>query len=606
MEADYADFPEYHEPLINEGARRIPKEGSKILEGILESAKGNYLGKDGEIYKERRAQGDSRSLSLDVKQRIADIVTDRRDPGENEHYFSIDALPYFIEHSRELLVHGWVPTIRNNAFDIYGSPVYPLDPLFNNESLDKKEEIPQYPEGAFIALVKCPPGFEAADFIKPLNRETVMENAEAGTLGFTDKFSHTTHITVASLTSDPETNREGKWSHSVVIPNVKYACEPLEQIKQYGTGIFEGIGVEMTEDGEAVVFRLDEHAKRIYHGANFYDILPRLKDPAVEEQRFEKFKELFTRMVIDTIRANWQYIPPHGKGRLYIRPNFFDHNPKMHADNSGRFLMLVTAIPIGSAESYFNKGEKTFFLARGRARVAEGCIEGESKAIAHYGKVTALLHSANSKGMAGVIFTNSAGDKIAETHASSLLVIIKYKDGSRKIITPQLDGTILDSITRKSCLSLAAQELGWKTEEKTITVNELKQLATAAASEKREEAAELENIEGIEVLAAGTGAALTPIHQIQIGTTDSKTDEIEEENYEELLVFDRAHSGLIGEAGKELFNLLLKAKSGKLPQEMRMEMMEGDEKTDSVKTAHRQQYESWLTKIPSPEEIAIT
>jgi len=635
-------IPSYDEPLIDAGARKAPEQKfqtgplkgrckSKWIEDLVPS--NPYIGIDGKLHMERRydtrnfeSEESFSNISNAIRQRVKDILQGKRQQESNghEYYFSIDALPFFRKHCRELLNHGWVPVIRKDEYDRYGTPIYPDDRLFEAEEMNARE----LPDGAFIALIRCPNNLEISDFIKPMPVEEVMEKAAAGQLGFSNQYSRTNQIAVAIL------DEKKGWDGPVMLPNVKYACEPLEQVKQYGTGMFEGIGVERTEDGQIVIFRLEDHIQRMYRGAKFYDMIP--KPPKLEgkekteqelkrweHQQFEQFRKLFTQMAIDMVRANEKYIPPYGQGRLYLRPDFFDHGPKMHADNSGRYMLMMTAIPIGSAESYFSPGEKTFLMARRRARVAEGSMEGLVKSIAHYGKVVRLLRTANAHGMAGVIFTNSAGDRIEETNASSIIFIITTKDGKRKIITPSLKHlTILDSVTRKTCLTLAQNELGWETEERDISPDELllyslrdenlfgiikKIMDNAdkindgdfyAPSLKQLEFAK--NIQDIEALAAGTGAALTPIHKIQIGRVNPETDEIEEE--EALIEIDRtatepSKKGM-GPAGKELFDLLLAVKSGKLQKNMR-EKMQGANASEQDKIAEKlAQYEKWLTFVP--------
>lgn len=574
--------------------------------------------------------------------RIDDIIKTAGDTETTEYYFSIDSLPYFQAQIRMLMSKGLIPTIRMHSKDRYGIPVWPID--------EEKMEPENLPQGAFISLVKCPEHFRACNFIPPLDTAKVKEAADKGKLGFTDKFSHTTHISVATV-------ENGSWNGPIVIPNTTYECYPLEQIKQYGTGLFEGMGVEKTENGQVVIFRLDEHIKRMYEGGKIYDMFPDLKTEEDETRRFEKFKDLYTRMTMDVIRANWQYIPAYGKGRLYIRPNFFDHGEKMHADVSGKFMMLITAIPIGSAESYFKSGEKVFFMVLKRSRTVEHSREGMAKAVGHYAFPARLLHKAAEKNMAGVIYTNRKGNRVEETHASSVLFIITMKDGSRKIMTPSLHhGTILDSVTRKTSLVLAANELGWKTEERQINPLEillystviqnpalveaiktlmekaeldetekmleehmsaeeikkimptLQKLAKNIANGtgggiKKEHLAIAENIESIEAVAAGTGAALASIHQIQMGEADRMTDDIEEKKYQELIVLDHKHTGEMGPASKELFNLLLSIKSGKFQKELRKKLADADGKDKTKIEEKLKEYEAWLTLIPPPEKI---
>lgn len=641
------DYPEYNQDLIDtnyagEERRNIdlrPQTRLDIVDVVLKETVTRI--NQGEEYKPLRG----------LSERVDNIIKTATASETKEYYFSIDTLPYFQVNARMLMSKGLVPTIRLHSKDRYGTPVWPID--------EKKIEVESLPKKAFISLVKCPKYFRACNFIPPLDVEDVKKAADEERLKFTHEFSHTTHLAVATMEND-------KWDGHIIIPNTTYECYPLEQIKQYGTGLFEGIGVEKTVDGEVAIFRLDEHIRRMYEGGKIYDMFPVLKNEEDEAKRFEKFKDLYTKMVMDMIGANWQYIPDYGKGRLYIRPCFFDHGEKMHADNSGKFMMTVTAVPIGS---YFKPGEKVFFMALKRSRTVEHSHEGMAKAVGHYARPVRLLHKAKNKGMEGVIYTNRKGNRIEETPASSVLFILTMKDGTRKIITPSLrHGTILDSITRKTSLTLAENELGWQTEErqinpleillysiaakdpnqvkaiemlmdKTTKIDEVKEmlLKGGMASEeidkitptlqklvkniatktedniknakkedlergkiKKEYLEIAKNIESIEAVAAGTAAALTSIHQIQMGEADQETDN--PEKYQELIVFDHKHTGEMGPASKKLFDLLLAVKSKKFQKELREKLTDATPEDRPKLEEKLKEYESWLTLVPPPQE----
>ncbi|KKT20162.1 MAG: Branched-chain-amino-acid aminotransferase [Candidatus Peregrinibacteria bacterium GW2011_GWA2_43_8] len=490
--------------------------------------------------------------------------------------FSMDTLPIFRQLAPELFARGWVPTIRKDAFDRFGTPIYPWNTIGESEPVNE--------EGRFIALVRMPRNMHAAGFRKPMDPQEMVDAAEADALGFGPFYSRTSHLVIATCDtadSDPATGEKiekpnGDWDGEVVVPNMDYACNPLEQIKQYGTGLFEGIGVEMNDDGEVTVFRLKEHWNRMSQGGEWLGM------PKIPYALFEK-------MVMETIQANWAYIPPAGKGRLYVRPDWFDHGPQLKVGNSGRFTLLMCAIPIGSAESYFTRGRKKFFMAKGRARVAEGGNAGKLKADGHYSGTIDLIGKAGKKGMAGVIFTNSAGDRIEETNASSVIFIKRSPDGKHRIITPSLaHGTLLNSITRRTILDLA-REKGWTVEERDISPNELASMTKEG---------------DMEAVAVGTAAAIAPIHEIQVGSVDPETNEIHEDG--ELIKISHEGEDCRGPVSMEIFQAIMAVKSGKAQKEMRARLKATTNPT-GIANLERQlsEQESWLTIVPPPDKEVL-
>lgn len=499
------------------------------------------------------------------------ITKTLHDKTSNIAVFTMDALPVFRKYAREILEKGWMITIRNSPSDRSGKPLYPWD------GLSESEDIAQ--DGRVIVMTRMPKNMKATRFIKPRNPQDIVDAANAtetkDQLGFGPKFSDTSHISIATCEVNKETGPEGKWYKEVLVPNCEYSCNPLEQVKQYGTGLFDGIGVEKNEDGEVIIFRLKEHWERMSQGGQY------LKMPPIPYPTFEK-------MVIETIQANWAYIPEAGKGRLYIRPDWFDHGPQLKVNNSGQYVLLMLAVPIGSAESYFKKGRKKFFMAKGRARVAEGGNVGWIKMDGSYGTTVDLIHKAEAKGMAGVIFTNAAGDRVEETNASSVIFIQRNADGKHRIITPKLEhGTILDSVTRKTILTLA-QENGWIVEERDISPKELAEMAKNG---------------NMEAIAVGTAAAVAPIHEIQVGSVDKHTNEINSDGAL-IQISEKGEEGR-GPVSQMIFEEIMAVKSRKAQKEMRKElealMKDGSNPEKAADLQRKlQEQEGWLTIVPKP------
>lgn len=554
--------------------------------------------------------------------------------GEQGRY-SIKRLPEFEIIARDLISNGYVPVIIHPDGNPFGEPVYPADanPSPYSSKLAEKSAEDGKDSESYIKIVRLPvmedrskmalnnpilpnPTVELSNFILPADPQKVMQMAEKNELGFSHEAGICSHMSLAVCRPGKESstgkeNSLGKedapskdypkedWSDPVCIPNARFASHPLEQIRQYGSGLFEGIGVEKNEDGKINIFRLRDHWKRMSLGGQFFRM------PPIPFEVFEK-------MVIDTVRANAAYIPVAGKGRLYIRPNWFDCGPKMHVGNSGNFMLLMTAVPIGSAQSYYKKkpAEKnaspknacaknsqqdegiTMFLPYNAHRaVTNG--PGQTKADGNYGATIPHIEAAAQNGIQGVMYMNESGDRIEETNASSLIFLQllngqKTSCGKQKyrLITPSLKhGTILDSITRKTTLELAEKELGWEVQERDLSPEELIELL-----EKKQDGGI------VHMFSAGTGAVLTPVHHIHRGWINMKDQN--NAHGEPVRTFDidkkdgriTGHHYSIGEynsenpygeAGQDLLKLLLDAKSGRL----------------QARYPNNETYKSWLTTV---------
>lgn len=229
-------------------------------------------------------------------------------------------------------------------------------------------------------------------------------------------------------------------------------------------------------------------------------------------------------------------------------------------------------------------------MAKGRARVAEGGNEGLIKKDGVYSGTIDLIEKAVKKGMTGVIFTNSAGNRIEETNASSV-IFIKRDDtnGRHRIITPSLDhGTILDSVTRKTIITLA-KEKGWIVEERDISPEELAQMAQEG---------------DMEAIAVGTAAAIAPIHEIQVGSVNPQTNELNEDGI--LIRISSPNENGRGPVSTEIFNMIMAIKSGEAQKQTRAQLTQTTDSAESAKLERQlAEQESWLTMVPPPEKEVI-
>lgn len=447
---------------------------------------------------------------------------------KNGVYYNPKDLDFFRQHARTFMNRGYLPIGFTQNGNQYGSAILPAD---------QKNELENI---SFIYLKKLPNGIKYCNISKPLPPEKIMLKIGNEGLGFSEK-NEGSHVSIATVSYK---RNEGKriiqnsieWSTNTTVPRGTMDSEFLEQSRQYGTALFEGIGVEMAENGDVLIFRLKDHAERMSKGGNFFD-MPEI--PA----------ELFEEMVINTVKANINYLPKAGEGRLYIRPNWYDKGPKMHVGSSDLHALTMTAVTIGSMESYFEPGRKVFFIPRNFYRASDNGM-GQTKAAGNYSQTIRINHRAKEKDMTGILYSDPANQRVEETLASSFIKIVRKNDVI-KLKTPGLKHkTILDSITRKTVLELAKKELKWDVEED---------------EDLRLEDLNTNDEEILGCFAVGTGAGLAPIHAIKFGNFNNDTGEIEDIE-DEIELWDYDEKNPWGDEGRQLMELILNIKSGKLPE----------------------------------------
>ncbi|XP_020597331.1 branched-chain-amino-acid aminotransferase 5, chloroplastic-like [Phalaenopsis equestris] len=115
---------------------------------------------------------------------------------------------------------------------------------------------------------------------------------------------------------------------------------PSSGVLNYGQGVFEGMKAYRKVDGSILLFRPEENALRMRMGAE------RMCMPAPTVEHFVD-------AVKQTVLANKRWVPPPGKGSLYIRPMLLGTGPVLGVAPALEYTFLIFVSPVGN---YFKEG----------------------------------------------------------------------------------------------------------------------------------------------------------------------------------------------------------------------------------------------------------
>ena len=268
---------------------------------------------------------------------------------------------------------------------------------------------------------------------------------------------------------------DGKWESGSLVPYGKIELSPAAGVLNYGQGVFEGTKAYHTSKDNIVMFRIGRNAKRMAWSTE------RLCIPKMDP-------DFFIDAVTKTVKDNLDYIPPYGKGSLYVRPIVWGTAPAIGVRAVSEYTFVVFVSPVGS---YFKDGIKPLNLKveTDYHRAAARGI-GNAKAIGNYSASLYPLTKAKKEGYDEVIYLDSVdGERIEELGSANLFIC---KDGVIK--TPKLSGSILDGVTRNSVCRIANDVLGIKVEETDIHLDEL--------------------LEADEVFCTGTAVVVAPVGKV--------------------------------------------------------------------------------------------
>ncbi len=228
----------------------------------------------------------------------------------------------------------------------------------------------------------------------------------------------------------------GEWKAGNLRPYGALELDPAAAVLNYGQGIFEGMKAHRTVRDRVILFRPDQNASRFISGAL------RLGMPPVPEALFLKAAEC-------VVEANIRWMPPTGKGAMYVRPVLWGTGPIMGVAPAPSYTFVVYVTPVGP---YFKGGLTCIdlLISEEYHRAAPGG-SGGVKAIGNYAPGMMPSKMAKKGGFAEVIYLDAVHHRYVEEVGAANFFCVK--DGT--LYTPELTGTILPGITRNSVIKIA-------------------------------------------------------------------------------------------------------------------------------------------------------
>lgn len=270
------------------------------------------------------------------------------------------------------------------------------------------------------------------------------------------------------------------WINPRVVPYGPLSIEPSAMVFHYAQEVFEGMKAYRTAEGKIQLFRPYENIRRMNTSSD------RLCIPQIPEEDYLAGLKA-------VVKANEDWVPSLPDTSLYIRPFVIATEPHVGVHASSDYLFAIICCPVGS---YYKEGINPvkIMIESHDVRAVRGGT-GFAKCGGNYAASLRAGERATKLGFSQVLWLDGIHQKYIE-EVGSMNVMFKI---AGKIVTPELSGSVLPGITRKSCLELV-REWGYEVEERAISINELI------------EAAENGDLE--EAWGTGTAAVVSPIGEI--------------------------------------------------------------------------------------------
>jgi branched-chain amino acid aminotransferase len=306
------------------------------------------------------------------------------------------------------------------------------------------------------------------------------------------------------------------WHNPRIVPYGPFLLEPSAMCLHYGQEVFEGLKAFRTKDGGISLFRPDRNMARMNKSNE------RLCIPQIDEEfAIEAMKQL--------VLMDEDWIPTAEGTSLYIRPFIFATEGHVGVHPANNFIFCIILSPAGA---YYPEGidPVKIFVEQTYVRAVKGGI-GFAKTAGNYASSLKAQAEANAAGYTQVLWLDGVERKyIEEVGTMNVFFIIE-----NEVITPEFQGSILDGVTRMSCIDIM-RSWGMKVTERLISIDEV----AKAADEGRLD----------EAFGSGTAAVISPIGELRWG------DKVISIN-----------NGKIGNVSQRLYDDLTGIQCGKIPDE---------------------------------------
>ena len=243
------------------------------------------------------------------------------------------------------------------------------------------------------------------------------------------------------------------WHDARIVPYQNLSLSPASMCLHYGQEIFEGLKAYRTAEGKIQLFRPDENFKRM-NVSNERMVIPKIN----EKDALEALTKLLE------IEKDWV---PHTEGAaLYIRPFIIAVDPYVGVRPADHYLFMIILSPSGA---YYSTGLNPvkIYVETKYVRAVRGGT-GFAKTAANYAISLAGQDEAHKQDYEQVLWLDGVERKyIEEVGSMNIFFVI---DG--EVITPELTGSVLPGITRKSAIEVCRSK-GYKVTERRITIQEV-------------------------------------------------------------------------------------------------------------------------------------
>jgi branched-chain amino acid aminotransferase len=270
------------------------------------------------------------------------------------------------------------------------------------------------------------------------------------------------------------------WYDPRIVPYGPISLSPSTMAFHYGQTVFEGLKAYRTKDDKVLLFRPNKNIERLNLSND------RLCIPQIDEELvIEALKQL--------VSIDKEWIPTAEGTSLYIRPFTIPTEYYLGVAPSKHYRFMIILSPVGS---YYKEGihPVKIFVENEYVRAVAGGT-GTAKTGGNYASSLKAQDEAEKRGYSQVLWLDGLEKKYVE-EVGSMNVFFKING---EVVTPALNGSILEGVTRNSIIHLL-KHWGVPVSERRLSMEDLY---------KAYKEGQLE-----EAFGTGTAAVISPIGEL--------------------------------------------------------------------------------------------
>ncbi|WP_158737986.1 branched-chain amino acid aminotransferase [Alteribacillus sp. YIM 98480] len=291
-----------------------------------------------------------------------------------------------------------------------------------------------------------------------------------------DNLSFGKHFTDHMFVMDYST--EKGWYDARITPYEPLLMDPSSLVFHYGQSVFEGLKAYNSGE-EVLLFRPEKNFHRLNKSNE------RMNIPQIDVRfMVDALKQL--------IHIDRDWIPTQEGQSLYIRPFIIATEPALSVKPSAQYKLMIILSPVGA---YYSNSDQMspvkIYVEDEYVRSVKGGV-GFTKTSGNYAASLKAQTKATELGYDQVLWLDALEKKYVE-EVGSMNIFFKING---EIITPALNGSILEGITRDSVIELL-RYWGYTVNQRRISIDEVYNAQKDGTLE--------------EVFGTGTAAVISPV-----------------------------------------------------------------------------------------------